>query len=164
MYACHRNVLPVRHRASQALSSLTRALSCSLTGLHAGSASPTQEACRAGQRSLNFSPMTAYEISVPERRRKKAHVPTSRSLRSRPYFPIQLYHPQNWYLDPFLILMPIFQLFQNSKGRALICWTSNPTWCSEDWCRRSEAPSQLGSNPDRLPLYDPQGTEPGLVV
>lgn len=92
----------------------------------------------AGRQSLNVSAYDCVQNFNSGRKERKPKCQTSLSLRSKPYFPIQLYHPQNWYIDPCLILL-FSNCFIAQRGKLWFIRTSNPTRCPGDQCHGSES-------------------------
>lgn len=68
---------------------------------------------------------------------------TSLSLTSKLYFPIQLCHPQNRYIDPWFLS----NCFRTQRGELWFIRVSNATWYSEVWHQSHENHSQLDSHP-----------------
>ena len=91
--------------------------------------SPCNEFTWAGQQSLNFSVYEWVQNFNSGGKERKPKCQTSLGLRSKPYFPMQLYHPQNGYIDPCLI-PPFSNCFRIQKGKLWFIRASYSTWCS----------------------------------
>lgn len=79
----------------------------------------------------------------PGGKERKLKFQTSLSLRSKLYFPIQLYHPQNQYIDPWFLST----CFRTQRGEFWFIRVSNATCYSEVWHQSRENHSQLDSHP-----------------